>query len=1525
MTLNWNGIRALNGSQHTGFEELCVQLARAESSETGEFFRKGSPDAGVECYCVLDDGSEWGWQAKYFINALSRNQWRQLDRSIETALEKHPALTRYFVCIPRDRSDARSPGQTSEMRRWDEHVDKWRGWARDRCMDVQYIWWGSSELVERLAQNEHIGLRFFWFDQTGFDEEWFQARVNEALEAAGPRYTPELHVELGIAQDLERFARSELVFDEVKSAAKEIRRAHQYLELWKRSENAPDQAVSTERLSCLIDEILELLSDVEPQPAGDLPFSDISDNVQCAEDAADEIAESLRTLETNDSNQSQYGGAASRPDQNPFRDRRDDVFRLRNQLEKAQTTLRRAHSFASRQLLFLEGDAGTGKTHLLCDFARRRIALGRPTVLLMGQQFLSTDPPWTQALQQLDLPGVSVDEFVGALEAAAQAADRRALFVVDAINEGQGRSIWPAHIAAFLQALRRSPWIGVVLSVRSEYEDILLSEQIRKQAVAVTHRGFEGYEYDATRTFFEHYDLEFPATPILRPEFSNPQFLKVLCSGLQSIGERRLPPGFHGITKAFDLYFQAVNARLAEALDFNPNDQLVRKALNAVGDKLAQQIVTNERSLVRVEAEAIVNGFLPNRGFERSLYRGLVVEGVLIEGVGWSDEYETSDVVHLSYDRFADHIIANSLLDTLVDSANPRAAFQDGGPMAFIGDSERYVAPGLIGALCIQVPERFGHELVTFAPNLPDWWGIGKPFRQSLVWRKLDAFSDETQAVLNAVLRSEHDLHETLDALLTVATIDGHPLNAEFLDRNLSGLSMPERDAWWSISLHWAWGTQGAVDRLVDWASSVSRGAEIDSRTVDLCALTLGWMLTTSNRFLRDRATKALVSLLTGRLDAMVRLVDRFADVDDPYVAERVYAVAYGVAMRSHDPIEVGELASLVYERVFADGRPPVHILLRDYARGVVERAIYLQVNLEIEEHLVRPPYNSTWPRILSEEEIRELGLAPDQMRNGDNETHPAKSAIVFSVMGYGDFARYVIGEGSDWLSLGLDEEPWRSAGVRLTELVATFTEDERSAWEEYESAEDAIPPQIVLSFVSPDGAVDRSELLELESTNATIDPASAEEERKVTLEILRKTLRPNSLAKFDEILEQRSQNPGGHGPRFDSSLIQRYVAWRVFDLGWTVEKFGEFDEIVRRLSRHREASKAERIGKKYQWIALHEILAYTADHYQYLGNHGYGAEVQSYEGAWQGRWRDLDPSSTLRSTHKSSSWDGYVPSWWAPWQYESWGEDLEQSDWIQLSDDIPDVPALLNTKDSDGARWLTLYGFFSWRQPQPADVEPHAVDKRECWVRSRGFLVREEDSEAFMTWAMTVDYRDFHMPDPSISEIFLGEFVWSPAFESLTRSYEEIGNWIELEAGCPVSVQVATLEHLTESGGFDCSVDDSFALQLPCQQLLAGLGLNWSGTGADFVDEDGTLAAFDPTVHEEGPSSLLIREDLLKRYLSDHGLAVCWIVQGEKLGLPETMNPDEFHIVRMAGAFALDENRPEGTIEYRRDEARLG
>jgi hypothetical protein len=198
VNLDWSAIRTLNGSRAGGFEELCAQLGRAESPSAARFERKGTPDAGVECYAVLSDGSEWGWQAKYF-DSLGDSQWGQLDKSVKKAIEKHPRMVRYFVCIPLDLADARITRQTSAREKWNDHVKEWTTQASEKGMTVEFVYWGSHQLLDRLTRLEHVGRVRFWFDVHGFDRAWFDARLDEALRTAGPRYTPEVHLDLPIA------------------------------------------------------------------------------------------------------------------------------------------------------------------------------------------------------------------------------------------------------------------------------------------------------------------------------------------------------------------------------------------------------------------------------------------------------------------------------------------------------------------------------------------------------------------------------------------------------------------------------------------------------------------------------------------------------------------------------------------------------------------------------------------------------------------------------------------------------------------------------------------------------------------------------------------------------------------------------------------------------------------------------------------------------------------------------------------------------------------------------------------------------------------------------------------------------------------------------------------------------------------------------------------------------------------------------------------------------------------------------
>jgi len=59
------------------------------------------------------------------------------------------------------------------------------------------------------------------------------------------------------------------------------------------------------------------------------------------------------------------------------------------------------------------------------------------------------------------------------------------------------------------------------------------------------------------------------------------------------------------------------------------------------------------------------------------------------------------------------------------------------------------------------------------------------------------------------------------------------------------------------------------------------------------------------------------------------------------------------------DPAQVGPVAYAVYSHVFASDGPPAHVLLRDYARGVIEYAVSVGCKLDVEMDLIRPPYKS--------------------------------------------------------------------------------------------------------------------------------------------------------------------------------------------------------------------------------------------------------------------------------------------------------------------------------------------------------------------------------------------------------------------------------------------------------------------------------------------------------------------------------------------------------------------------------------
>ena len=1082
--------------------------------------------------------------------------------------------------------------------------------------------------------------------------------------------------------------------------------------------------------------------------------------------------------------------------------------------------------------MVVRGQAGTGKTHLLCDVAHRRLGQGRPTVLLMGQSFTWDATPWSQAAGLLDAGDSTADEIVGAIECAAQAAGVRALVLIDALNEGKGLGLWPTHLSGFLAHFARSDWIGVVLSIRSSYDE-LIPEAVRERAVVATHYGFGDRSYDAMRTFFTHYGLELPSTPLIAPEFGNPLFLKTLCSGLQGQGATRLRQGVNGITAVFELYISSINKRVAKKLGLPDWDTAAEKALRALVQAFP---AVSERWLAVDAAEELVNGLLPGRPYEESLYRMLVVEGVLAqEASRTARRGEVREFVFIAYERLADHLVTETLLDAHFDPSNGVAAFEGEGGLSGVAEGG-YETQGILEALCIQLPERTGLEVVDLVPRLAQAEGFEGAFEQSLVWRAVGTFSERTRALVRARLVSEvQGRSAILDALLTLASTPEHLLNARFLDARLREDEMPARDTWWTVYLQYAISGGRAATRLRDWALAVSPTMELVDESVDLCAMSLAWMLAASNRPVRDRATKALVNLLTGRLDAAARLVESFADVDDPYVAERVYAVAYGVAARSHHSGEVKMLAECVYSRVFASGAPPTNILLRDYARGVIERALYLESPIEVDLSRIRPPYGSAALVFPSDEDVALLLPGPDHNPHQREGEDWARSHIGHSVLD-GELHR-VIGENwrhsGEWLSLGLDQPAWQEPDNPGNEREA------RADW-----------------------------------------------------------------------------------PVFERRQIELYVLQRVFVLGWTTERFGKFDQTWD-FDGIGQFSTKESIGRKYQWIAYHEVLGLISDHFQYREHPAEVERSHRYVGPWQNGLRDIDP--TLTATLPSGRpWYYYLDSadvWWAT-EYDRWDETDPLEDWARRYDDLERIEKLLIVRNpGDGTRWVNGNVDLRWAQKPPVGRRRSEGEGREvmCWIRA--FLTREEEAPTFVEW-----FNAQPCPRAGIGKIaemdgvFVGEHGWAPAAGYRQMPLEDV----HADETSPVHLEEVAVKYPLRAGPRDQSISDYSWLHLPAQKIVQIGGLRWSGHAADFLDSNGNLAAFDPSTYAVGPSASLVREEFMRELMRGHKLGVVWTVGCMKTQGLTHWEPDSPSL-RISGAYWLSEAGPVGSIRPEEPTCRSG
>jgi hypothetical protein len=1347
--IDFHGIRPYGqpASRSSAFEELSsilIERGIVDWPHGVRFVRFGNPDGGREGKGILPNGDVWAWQAKYLFE-FDSSAAAQVSSSVHRVLDQEPALRRYFVALPLDMPAGDTPGRSSAHTRWTAKVSDWEAMAQEKGLEVEFVYVGAHDVITALTEPQHAGRARYWFAADILTPEWQGRRLEEIIAKAGRRYTPGLHVEVETTQALDAVGRVDAYVGRWQAVLADLRQARQWG--WRAPAGVAD-AFAEVLPSCeaAVDEADAALAQFVSVARSPDEIPRVEGTLDAAANAAQRVDDLLHEHCLRDGRYF-VGDAASL-----YSKVRSAISALYGAEQLASTAATRA---AREKALLIVGRAGVGKTHLFCDVSTWRLGQGRPTILLLGQDFDARS--LLPQIGEMTHLGTSVDDVFAVLDAAAEAAGCMGLLMIDALNESERAERWRDDARALIAAAARYPNIAIVLSCRSEFVEAVIAND---QVVAVEHMGFAQATDAAVQRFTQEYGLEPPTFPVLNPEFGNPLFLKLTCEALETLGATRFPFGTAGLSTVCDAFLEAVNKRLAEPgrSDYDERTNPVRRAVSAIA-------LRGGSAMDRADVQRITDELVPDRPHSRSLMRGLITEGVLTEL--WDGR------IAFGYQRLGDMLRAANIAEKSLDDVR---AWLDA-----LGDNAWHES-GVLGALAVVVPERYGVELVDLAVDAEGRVShdIVDSFLESLLLRSPDSLSRRGVEIVERLLADDYRVGEIWDRLVRIACVPAHQLNAAWLHARLASYELAERDRSWSTWLVGAVDVdaESGVRRLLEWAwpADPRDRSAVPDDVAALATQLFGWLLAASDRQVRDRATKALVSIGERAPAAFGRVLGQFRGANDPYVIERVAASACGVALRTVDPGIAHHIANGVSELI-ADGWP-AHLMTRDFARrifGVARAQGWSGPN-------GLPPYGARWPiPTRSVDEIEALAGPPDY----------AYGSIWHSLAGMGDFGRYVL-------------QP------ALRDVV-------------------------------------------------TDDPTA--------------------------LLHD----------------AERAVFERVLELGWTPERFGEIDKR-RRLGR--EDSPVERVGKKYEWIGLYEVLGRVADHHLIKPSWS-DEEPRAYTHAEQLVWRDIDPTVLVRKPAESSA---LKPQWFSPVEVRFPPDSVDEFPSDMTG--VPDPLDLIAVSDASRVPWLVLVSNPSWTQPLAPEIEALRLPQLYVWMHLHGYLVPVEEAAELRKWATGKDWFGRWMPEMAeVHNVLLGAHPDDPEWSGADGSVD----WWDARAA---GTKPADLLHCAGwYGGTgtsrDASAEDETRGYVPSRHLFEVLGLS---RGVDFAWRDASgVAVCDPSVLSGGPAALVIRRDLVSR-LADAGLTIFWtLLIGNELhrndyGLPG----DDFRWVSASASYILDGDRVE-------------
>lgn len=1135
-------------------------------------------------------------------------------------------------------------------------------------------------------------------------------------------------------------------------------------------------------------------------------------------------------------------------------------------------------SLFNKPRLLLKGEAGIGKTHLLCDYAKERLQEKKPTIILLAHELLGVEGKSDPVSRMATLLGFeSGKSFLKALESLAFNSEERVSIIIDAINEADELK-WND-----LSPLYSIKGVSLVISLRTGYEFLVKDTS---KYIDIEHSGFAEMEWEAVPVFFSQYGLEIPEIPIIDPEFKNPLFLSIFCTAYSN--EKKSPRG-KGATDAFERYVEHQSKVVLEQLGLKnqKDDYLWWRVIKEMGiwmGKNGKDRVLRSKLLQIIQADPLLA--------PHSAQVVLLMErhGLLIKFPHYVNGKRRGYSYKFTYNRFSDHLIVRSVLTQNgieKQGASEKAkAFFENNP--FLSNTIQQWNEGLLEALAVQIPERCkGDELVWLVPEKYRDLDIMKSsFIEGLKWRDVSSINKKTgelkfinsEQVLEYMntrfTGSKDDMHTVIDVMLDVCAIPGHPFNADRLHSNLKRYKLGKRDAWWQDFLISHTSESGnAISRLHSWSFSELSNKASD-QSVLLASIALSWTLASTDSKLRDTSTRAMIAILQNHQAGLHSLMAKyFENCDDPYITERLFAVAYGVfSLNPSDKTNFKLVAEYIYKSHFLNEQRTPHALIDDYAKGILELYLrHYRNDIGIKTKKITPPFKYyRYPK-----HIPTLATLKRKYRGEDSNYYSVWGSLMYGEgEALADFGNYTLGAAlRSFSNIPLGSTIKETDRDRYNKFEKSLSKKQKALFDAYNMAKFNMSVIPILADIRPKDKTKK--VPSRRSIEANIQEAL---DAFVNSLGLLKKRRFNSLKRY---IAGGERVPSIHANQFDLNIARRWVFQRVISLGWKPEDHQDFDKARGSYDRFQSTS-ADRIGKKYQWIGLFEFTAILGSNYYFLDDTHWGEEkLINFRGAYQTTLRDIDPTIDPRwLDRRNKNSNDKTTSWWLP-NYAGW----DNKNWKFSTEDIPKPHDIIEV-NKNGETYLNLYSRIAWKGEKDHPEDDESYNYPELWMHVTSYIVRKKDFPQVLEWSKDKEFWDNALPNISDSSngVFLKELVNSSAYSEVYNPYRDASGWVRKKNEGSAFDILPPIEGYS-SRDSDNTISDYVRVFVPTGYLRDKLKLRHGSYIGEYVSSDRRVHMYDPSVDlPAGDETVLVNKDAFLKKLKKHNLVVFWTFLGEKL-----------------------------------------